>query len=109
VTNHCRDCRHARVKPFVGKLVWGDWMRNTKGGLGVFFDSTYLITNERSVGPVRCAKRCWTYHKHKDSSEDRPAEEKMIKSVERILGKDNVLGKMAQVCQFFDDMREEEK
>ena len=106
---HCRDCRFAKCKPFSGEIVWNARVRKRRhmGELGALMDSTRFHPKPLTVGPVRCTKGCWIYFKD-PGSKQQPTTEKTIVSVRNLLRKDNMLGHMAQVCEHFDDMREDE-
>lgn len=104
---HCRDCRFAVCKPFSGRMVWNDRVRNHDGGLGVYLDSTKLWYNPKKVRTVRCSKGQWVY-KNDSRTPGRPARAKTVAHVENLMLPINALGKMAEDCPYFEDMREEE-
>lgn len=103
---HCRDCRFAVCKPFKGRMVFNDRVRNKGGGLGIYLDSTRLTENPATFGPVRCAKGCWIYKNDARTPKKEP-HEKTVSTVYNIMLSVNTLGKMAEICEYFDDMREE--
>ena len=106
---HCRDCKFAKCKPFSGLLRWNDRVRDRKrpGKLGALMDITRFHPNPITVGPVRCTKGCWIYFKDPGSTKQATTE-KTVASVRNLLRKDNMMGRMAQVCAHFDDMTEDE-
>lgn len=102
---HCRDCRFAKCKPFTGKMVWNDRMRNKSDDLGVLFDLTAMTQNSAVLGPVRCSMDQWEFH-GKAELKRKVRTLRTVATVRNIMLPENNMGKMAKTCQYFDDMGE---
>ena len=94
MSKHCRDCRFAVVRPFIGDYTID------KTGMA---DYTRLLYGNH-VGPVRCKKKQWGVITNFYSA--RKGMQKVVAETRLIMLKTNKLGLKAETCEFYDDMRD---